>query len=184
MAGRIRAAGWLAAVLVVVACGGSGGAGDSNPPGGASTKPAASRASASAAAPSGNAVSKIVSPDDIASVLGESAPTPECRVSSLTQTTICRWTASDAKTSIQVEQGTKYKTEAEWREAFTKAGLKEEVPNIGVAALAGNNPFGGVRITAFTTNSTSWTVVVTKEGDRAALMASAVAILTKVVAAN
>jgi hypothetical protein len=171
--------------IVATACGGGSSSSSptpTQPPPTASAVPADTQDAPATAATAG-ALADLVSSADIESVLGEPAPTPECVHTNLTQSDSCTWTAAPGDVSLQVERSTSFETIDEWRDAWTGVGMDEVVEGIGVGALAGDNPFGGVRIAAYTDDAVSYAVVLTSNADRAALMALAQQILASVVAA-
>jgi len=118
----------------------------------------------------------------LAQVFGTSIPTPDCADLNGGGKT-CRWLAGDGELMVDAGVQTDLETETEWREAFGDAGVKEEIPGMGVPVLGGDNPLAdGWRATAYTSDGLAYTVTINKPGDQAAVKAIVLAILAALAA--
>ena len=180
-------------VLVLAGCGNGGGSAGTDAPTVAATAEGGGQpAESEAAAPDGGSgvftgedvagISAVVPAAGVETILGE-APTPECSHNGTFKSDACTWTAADGASSLQVSFSTSDPSLEAWTDSVTTVGVDEPIDGLGEAALGGDNPFGGVRISTFDNGTSVW-VTINKEGDRAALMALAVDLATSILEAR
>jgi hypothetical protein len=175
----------LALGIVLAACGGSA-AGAGTPAGGGpeATTGASGGSTSGGSGSEASGLCELVTAEQAAAALGEPVGVGVAKKSSLTGTSICRYTATGSENAIQIEY-LEDQTRAGWEEAIGNVGMLDEtrLDGIGeVAYRADDAALGaGTRLAAFDQGKAIW-VVIYKDGDDAAIFAAAETVARELLA--